>query len=1118
MKKDKFYFWKKGRKWGVFLSLLFLLQTMGNVCYAQQHDDRLTVDFKDTPMVEVLDYIKKHTRYDFLYNNEEIKKIPNVTMSFSNATVVSILDACLKNTAYTYRISQNVIVIQRKDKVNEVIQEITVRGKVVDEKGEPLPGATVIVEGTKLGMSSDADGKFTFHLPQIDTVTLVVSFVGMESVQVVVTNFKKEVLVKMASDAEEIDEVVITGYANVRKSSFTGNAVTVTKDELMRVSKTNVIKALEVFDPSFRIRENNQWGSDPNTLPEMQIRGQSTIGVTDLDRNELSKSALQNNPNLPIFIMDGFEVSIQKVYDMDQNRIESITILKDAAATALYGSRASNGIVVITTVAPQEGEVRLSYNLVGSVTFPDLSDYNLMNAAEKVEAELLGGVYDGEDYVTMMQMYNAKKENVARGVDTYWLSQPLRTAFNHQHSIWIEGGSRSMRYGLNLSYNNEDGVMKESFRNRIGASFRFDYLMDKVQVSNQISYDVTKSEESPYGDFSTYTRLNPYEEFKDENGKYLKELKEWRPNTAGGRHPNPLYEATLGNYNKSNYNQLTENLSINWYVFPTWQIKGELSVNQNLSKTERFTHPESVYSEIRTGDDQTLRGSLSKSSSESVTWEGKLTTSYNEMINLHNINALVGVNVRTTDNMTSSSTYRGFPSGEFTSVTFAKEVVDKPTETDNKTRLFGMLATLNYSYNNIYLLDLSLRVDGSSEFGSDRRYAPFWSAGVGLNLHNYGWMQGSVFNMLRVRGTFGQTGSVNFSPYAAVPTHEIDINRWYVTGAGASLMRTRGNPDLEWEKTNKFDVGIEFEMFDSRLSFKSSYYHQLTNGLIMDVTLPSSTGFDTYKSNMGKVLNEGFEVDLQGYLIKRSDMFLTAFFRFAHNSNTIKQISDALRRYNEEVNNYYSNSENDVTQVMTKYEEGQSLTAEYGMKSLGIDPMTGKELFVYRDGTVSYEWRASEMVNIGDTEPWGSGSFGLSFTYKGFSLYTTFSYEFGADEYNSTLVSKVENADFSQNVDRRAMSLRWQKPGDVTMFKDVSDREIATTPTSRFMQHKNVLEWNSISLEYEFADEWLRKIGCERLRIGVDGNELWRLSTIEAERGLSYPYAHTVNFSLSLSF
>lgn len=1119
MRKNKYYFLKKGKKIGVVLSLLFFFQAMSGVmCLAQQQNDRLTVEFKDTPMVEVLNYIRQNSKYDFLYNDTEIKKVPNVTASFSNAAVATILETCLKGTEYTFRIAQDVIVIQRRDKVESVIREISIRGQVEDEKGNPLPGATIVVEGTSLGVSSDADGKFVFRLPQVDTVWLVVTFVGMESKKLMVTNFQKEISVKLKPDIEEIEEVVITGYANVRKSSFTGNAVTVSKDELMRVSKTNVIKALEVFDPSFRVRENNQWGSDPNTLPEMQIRGQSSIGVTDLERNELTKSALQNNPNLPIFIMDGFEVSIQKVYDMDPNRIENITILKDAAATALYGSRASNGIVVITTVAPREGEVRFSYNLVGSLTFPDLSDYNLMNAAEKVEAEVAGGVYDGYDYVTMMKMYNDKKQYVARGVDTYWLSQPLRTAFNHQHSLWLEGGTRTMRYGLNLSYNGENGVMKESYRDRIGVSFRFDYLTEKFQIFNQISYNVTKSEESPYGDFTTYAELNPYEEFKDENGKYLKSLREWVPNMGGRKHPNPLYEAQIGNYDRSTNNDLTENLSINWYIFPTWQIKGELSVMQTLAKTERFTHPESLYSEIENSDDQTLRGRLSKSSSENVSWEGKLTTSYNEMINNHNINALLGINIRTTDNVSSSSTYRGFPSGEFTSVTFAKEVVDKPSETDNKTRLLGILGTLNYSYNNIYLLDLSLRVDGSSEFGSDRRYAPFWSAGVGLNIHNYDWMQGSVFNMLRVRGSFGQTGSVNFAPYAAVPTHEIDINRWYITGAGASLMRTRGNPDLEWQKTNKFDAGIELEMFDSRLSLNTSYYYQLTDGLIMDVTLPSSTGFTSYKSNMGKVLNEGFEINLQGYLIKRPDAFLTAFFRFAHNTNTIKKISDALRRYNEEVNDYYNNDENDVTQVMTKYEEGQSLTAEYGMKSLGIDPGTGKELFVYRDGSVNYEWRATEMVNIGDTEPWGSGSFGLSFTYKGFSLYTTFSYEFGGDEYNYTLVQKVENADFEKNVDRRAMSLRWQKPGDVTMFKDVRDKDIATTPTSRFMQRKNVLEWNSISLEYEFPIKWLNKIGCERLRLGIDGSDLWRLSTIEAERGLSYPYAHAINFSLSLNF
>lgn len=291
----------------------------------------------------------------------------------------------------------------------------------------------------------------------------------------------------------------------VRKTSFTGNSVTVTKDELMSVSKSNVIKALQTFDPSFRIQTNNDWGSDPNALPEMYVRGRSGIsGVKELDRDPLTKSALKDNPNLPTFIMDGFQISVEQLYDMDPNRIESITILKDAAATALYGSRAANGVVVITTVAPQMGKLNVSYNFTGDVTVPDLSDYNLMNAREKLETEVAAGVFEDlakDNPLGAEQQYYAKLASITRGVDTYWLSKPLQTSFNHKHSLSIDGGSDNFRFGIQLSYNNEDGVMKESFRNRVGAGVYLDYRIGSFQLKNMVTYTNTRSQESPYGAF-----------------------------------------------------------------------------------------------------------------------------------------------------------------------------------------------------------------------------------------------------------------------------------------------------------------------------------------------------------------------------------------------------------------------------------------------------------------------------------------------------------------------------------------------------------------------------------------------------------------------------------------
>lgn len=225
--------------------------------------------------------------------------------------------------------------------------------------------------------------------------------------------------------------------------------------------------------------------------------------------------------------MDGFEISVQKLYDMDPTRIESVTILKDAAATAMYGSRAANGVVVITTVAPKAGSINVSYSFDSEITMPDLTDYNLTNAAEKLETEVRAGIFEAEDEydrVTLEKIYHRKQANVAKGVDTYWLSLPLRTTFNHKHALFVEGGSEALRFGLDVSYHNQDGIMKESFRNRFGVALYIDYRLKSLQVKNQVSYTVVRSQESPFGSFSEYTKAQPYDVYKDKFGRYLEKF------------------------------------------------------------------------------------------------------------------------------------------------------------------------------------------------------------------------------------------------------------------------------------------------------------------------------------------------------------------------------------------------------------------------------------------------------------------------------------------------------------------------------------------------------------------------------------------------------------------
>lgn len=512
-------------KAGILLVLVLVFSIQAKA-YSQT---RITAKRQGVTIDEVLKEVREKSLVIpvFYHRVEEVNRYGKRDIDVKDAEVEDFLGQLLQNTDLTYEVENEVIIIRpEKQRQDSRVNVQVVRGKVTDENNLALPGATVLLKGTSYGVVTDSHGKFTMEVLERDTVTLLVSFVGMETRLVNLKKGQTEILVSLKPDIKEMKEVVVTGYGNVRKTSFTGNSVTVTKDELMSVSKSNVIKALQTFDPSFRIQTNNDWGSDPNALPEMYVRGRSGIsGVKELDRDPLTKSALKDNPNLPTFIMDGFQISVEQLYDMDPNRIESITILKDAAATALYGSRAANGVVVITTVAPQMGKLNVSYNFTGDVTVPDLSDYNLMNAREKLETEVAAGVFEDlakDNPLGAEQQYYAKLASITRGVDTYWLSKPLQTSFNHKHSLSVDGGSDNFRFGIQLSYNNEDGVMKESFRNRVGAGVYLDYRIGSFQLKNMVTYTNARSQESPYGAFSDYTGCQPYDPIRTTEGNYLK--------------------------------------------------------------------------------------------------------------------------------------------------------------------------------------------------------------------------------------------------------------------------------------------------------------------------------------------------------------------------------------------------------------------------------------------------------------------------------------------------------------------------------------------------------------------------------------------------------------------
>ena len=540
--------------------------------FAQQNTNRVTIDMKNASLSEVFNEIKRQTNLSFMFSNDDLKNVPRKDVQIKNVTVDEAMKKCLEGTGLEYELTNNVVVIRKAAAKIEKAQQVTLTGTVRDKDGQTLPGVSVVIKGTSLGGATDIDGKYRFTVPLAKDMVLVFSFVGMETKEVVY-NGESTLDVTLDPDVTEMAEVVVTGIFTRKADSYTGAVTTIKKEDLQKVGNQNVLQSLKNIDPSFQVLENNEFGSDPNKVPDIQMRGASNF--SDM------KDKYQTNPNQPLFIVDGFEQSIEKVMDMDMNRVASITLLKDATAKALYGSKGANGVVVIETVTPEAGKMRVSYSGNLSIQAPDLGSYDLANAAEKLEIEKRAGVYtDKSGRPNVQQQYDEKYneyyKEILRGVDTYWLEKPLRVGVGHKHSLNFEGGDDIIRYSIDFSYNKVAGVMKGSDREVISGGFNFQYRYGKFLFRDQLSVTFNKADESPYGAFSEYAKLNPYWRAYNDDGSIREVMGDYQIANMQGSHPiyNPMVNASLNTKTSTSYTDVTNNFYAEWDAFEGMKVKG----------------------------------------------------------------------------------------------------------------------------------------------------------------------------------------------------------------------------------------------------------------------------------------------------------------------------------------------------------------------------------------------------------------------------------------------------------------------------------------------------------------------------------------------------------------
>ena len=1083
--------------------MLLGMTTVSARTYSQM---KLSLALKESKLTEAFKEISRITGYEFVYSSNELEGYSPIDIVARDKELEEILSECLRNTELWYVIEDRLIVISPKiNRPDDQVKGRKISGTVKTAKGEILPGATILVKGTSVGVTTDENGKFIFSSLPAEELTLVFSFIGMKKQEIKVPPAQTTLNVVMEEDVNEIDQVVVNGYFTQKKNSYTGSVTSVKGEDLLMVSPTNILKALAFTVPGLHIVENNEQGSNPNAIPEIILRGTTALPVNG-----------EYGLNTPLIILDGVEITLENLYDLDMQDIEKVDVLKDASAKALYGERAANGVIVVSRKRVADSKLRVRYNFMPNVQFPDVSSFDLCDGREKLELERLFGLYDSPQG-KRDELYWQRRSIVERGVYTDWKSIPLRNSWSFDHSISVTGRGSGMEYNVNLRYGDTRGVMKGDFRQRygIGVNLAYNYK-DFLNISYRLDINKTDTKDSPYGSFSDWVVRNPYEMPKDEYGEWVKSYND-------NMDRNPLYEASLESFSKSKAKTITNSINLRLDILKGLYLNGNFYYALGDDQRDRFISSESSQF---LGKDADQKGSYTVSGGETNNWSGNATLSYNWSFD--DLGSLLSINLGGTISKNRSSDF------EFSGIGFLKPMLNdlgfassyptgSPSGAETVSTSVGVFANLNFIYRNRYFIDGSYRTSGSSSLSTDNRWNPYWSVGAGWNVHNESFLQHTFVDMLRLRASYGCTGSNTLAVWETRTTYRYSKENIFVSGIGAKPI-TMANEYLKASQTYEWNAGIQFSFLKDRLQLDLNFYNKNTKDMLLPIAYPYSVGVSTLNSNLGEQVNQGYDWSLSGVPLKTDDLQWRITLNGQHNRDKIKKISNSLKYQNTENQNQMMDKELASKGIYRgiapkiQFEEGESSTAIYVVPSLGIDPATGREVFVKKDGSLTFDYDANDKIAMGNTIPKLEFALSTSFTWKRLSLFAGMNITCGGWVYNSTRAGKVEQIDPRHNVDRRAFTERWKQAGDKVYYLGYDPNNYVYAQSQRFLEKRNEFYLSTLGISYEINPEWVKHIYLKRLHVSVNFSDVLRLSTVKFERGTSYPYMRGFNFTVSPTF
>jgi len=595
---------------------------------------------------------------------------------------------------------------------------------------------------------------------------------------------------------------------------------------------------------------------------------------------------------------------------------------------------------------------------------------------------------------------------------------------------------------------------------------------------------------------------------------------------------NPAYNATLSTTDERAYNRLANHTSVNWNIGYGFRLNGRFGIAKQSDVEDIFLPPGHTTYANYSPNDFFKRGQYNQTASDFLSAEGALNVNYTKKAGLHTFYGSAGISANETRSESVGLEMIGFASDKFSDLSFGNAYSNsRPATGKIVTRLASVYSNFTYSYNNRYQLEMTGNADESSQFGKNNLIAPHWSVGASWNLHQERFFQeNNIINQLRIRASVGTAGSQYFQSYLGKTYYNYYTDRQYIQAGSNSGTRGIGlgafltgyaNKDIKAPETQKQNIGMDAVLLQNRLSVRVDAYRSKTNDIVLPVVSPSSTGFInfTYYDNLGAIENKGIEFDLNYTIIKNVNKGITWNIRLNGIRNEDRIL--ATSAYLDKLNNANDVMSVDQTRPQPHYVTGKSLTDIWAVNSLGIDPVTGKEKFLKGDGTETFSWNAADKVSAADMSPDWLGSFGTSVSVKNITAGIYFNYQFGAKYYNQTLADRLENADLTYNVDRRAADNRWTQPGDNALYKPLSLNGMVTSPTyatTRFVENNDFINCSAISVDYALPQSITEKIKAKNAKLGFVANNVFSSGNMKAEKGIYYPFHRMYSFSITASF